>query len=63
MKIEKLPTTFSALERRRSNVMEKLVVDTNAVAAALVREGTSRQILLASGIPFFAPDFLREELE
>jgi len=43
--------------------MEKMVVDTNAVAAALVREGTSRQILLLSGISFFAPDFLREELE
>jgi len=43
--------------------MEKMVVDTNAVAAALVREGTSRQILLVSGISFFAPDFMREELE
>ncbi|MFA6327947.1 MAG: PIN domain-containing protein [Candidatus Micrarchaeia archaeon] len=43
--------------------MEKIVVDTNAVAAALVKEGTSRQILLLPGISFFAPDFLREELE
>jgi len=43
--------------------MEKIVVDTNAVAAALVREGISRQILLMSGISFFAPDFLKEELE
>ena len=43
--------------------MEKLVVDTNVVAAALVKEGISRQILLVSGISFFAPDFLREELE
>ena len=61
--MEKLQTTFSALERRRSNTMEKLVVDTNAVAAALVKEGTSRQILLVSGISFFEPDFLKEELE
>ena len=43
--------------------MEKMVVDTNAVAAALVREGTSRQILLLSGISFCAPDFLMEELK
>jgi len=43
--------------------MEKMVVDTNAVAASLVKEGISRQILLASGILFFAPCFLREELE
>ena len=43
--------------------MEKLVVDTNAVAAALIREGISRRILLVSGISFFAPDFLGEELE
>ena len=43
--------------------MEKMIVDTNAVAAALVKDGTSRQILLVSGISFFAPDFMREELE
>jgi predicted nucleic acid-binding protein len=43
--------------------MERLVVDTNVVAAALVKGGISRQILLVSDILFFAPDFLKVELE
>ena len=43
--------------------MERLVVDTNVVAAALVKGGISRQILLVSDILFFAPDFLKDELE
>jgi len=43
--------------------MERLVVDTNAVAAALVKEGFSRRVILVSGLSFFAPDFLRDELE
>ena len=43
--------------------MERLVADTNAIAAAIIRDGVSRRIIFLPVINFFAPDFMQAELE
>lgn len=42
--------------------MRTLVVDTNRVISALLREGETRRALLGTGATLFAPQFLQEEI-
>ena len=40
----------------------QLVVDANIIAAALLKESTTRLLLLSEGMELFAPEFLAEEI-
>ena len=40
----------------------KIIVDTNRIIAALIKEGISREILLNDSFEFFTPDFTLSEL-
>jgi predicted nucleic acid-binding protein len=40
----------------------KLVVDTNIIIAALIKEGFTRRILFSSFIQFYTPDYSLEEI-
>jgi predicted nucleic acid-binding protein len=40
----------------------KLVIDTNRIMAGLLRDSTSRRIILHESFSFFAPDYLETEL-
>jgi len=41
----------------------KIVVDSNRVIAALIKEGTTREILFDKKFEFIAPDFIRTEID
>ena len=41
----------------------KLVIDANRVIAALIKQSTTRELLLDMAFEFIAPDFLKTELE
>jgi predicted nucleic acid-binding protein len=40
----------------------KLVIDTNRIMAGLLRDSTSRKIILNDSFSFFAPDYIETEL-
>lgn len=40
----------------------KLVIDTNRIMAGLLRDSTSRRIILHESFSFFAPDYIETEL-
>ena len=40
----------------------KLVIDANRIMAALLKDGTSREIIIFSGIEFIAPEHAIEEI-
>jgi len=40
----------------------KLVIDTNRIMAGLLRDSTSRKIILHDSFSFYAPDFIETEL-
>ncbi|SRR3989344_6858371 len=41
----------------------KIVVDSNRVIAALIKDGTTREILFNRNFKFFAPEYIRDEIE
>lgn len=41
----------------------KIVIDSNRVIAALVKQGTTRQILFHKSFTFFAPEFILTEIK
>ncbi len=41
----------------------KIVVDSNRVIAALIKNSTTREILFDEGIEFVAPDFVKTEIQ
>ena len=41
----------------------RLVIDTNRIMAALLRDGTAREIIVFSGIEFIAPEHAIEEIK
>lgn len=42
--------------------MMKLVIDTNRIMAGLLKESTSREIILDNRFIFYAPDYIETEL-
>lgn len=40
----------------------KLVIDTNRIMAGLLRDSTSRKIILHDSFSFYAPDYIETEL-
>jgi len=40
----------------------KLVVDTNIILSAMIKDSTIRKIIVESGIDFFTPDFTFDEI-
>ena len=42
--------------------MKRIVIDSNRVIAALLKESTTRKILLDSDFEFFAPEFINLEI-
>jgi len=42
--------------------MMKLVIDTNRIMAGLLKESTSREIILDNRFIFYAPDYIGTEL-
>jgi len=40
----------------------KLVIDTNRIMAGLLRDSTSRKIILHDAFSFYAPDYIETEL-
>jgi len=40
----------------------KLVIDTNRIMAGLLRDSTSRKIILHDSFSFYAPDYIKTEL-
>ena len=43
--------------------MLRLVIDANIILSALIKDSTTRKILIGSAIEFYAPDYLIEEAE
>ncbi len=43
--------------------MLRLVIDANIILSALIKDSTTRKILIGSAIEFYAPDYLIEEVE
>ncbi len=41
----------------------KIVIDSNRVIAAMIKEGTTREILLDKNFEFFAPEYIKGEIE
>ena len=41
----------------------KIVIDANRIIAALIKEGTTREILFKKGFEFIAPDCIKGELQ
>ena len=41
----------------------KIVIDSNRVVAALLKDSTTRGLLLNASFEFIAPDFIKEEVE
>ncbi len=43
--------------------MLKLIIDANIILSALIRDSTTRKIIIGSAIEFYVPDYLIEEIE
>ncbi len=43
--------------------MFRLVIDANIILSALIKDSTTRKILIGSAIDFYAPEYLIEEVE
>ena len=41
----------------------KIVIDSNRVIASLIKEGTTREILFDKKFEFFAPEFIKSEID
>ena len=41
----------------------KIVIDSNRVIAALIKDSTTREILLDKNFQFFAPEYIKNEIE
>ncbi len=41
----------------------KIVIDSNRAIAAMIKESTTREILLDKTFEFFAPEYIKEEIE
>lgn len=42
--------------------LRRLVIDTNIIMAAMIRDSAARDIIIKSNIQFFAPNFVFEEI-